>query len=296
MTSELGMSIGSAIAGGNKAKKANAAMAEAAKRFTPYESGMIYSDQHIGRTEDAAYKALNDQAHLVSNDPSLQRAYELTKAKERVNIANNANAQRSALITAWNQEDAQRSYRNRVRGAENQQSARKPELEKIAKDELIDAGTLQSVANSLIGGVRDLHKEDLYMTADKNTQVAEDAQTYAKDRIWSVLSSKHATELNSPTVKAEINSKYSGDSLAWLADKYPGEYADAQRIAEKEMSNYYNNNAYNTGILGRKAVAKRGAKLRPTSDVMLIENQKHVHKSIRDLNNNLVKMFLKMMS
>lgn len=183
MTSELAMSIGSAIAAGNKAKKANAAMAEASKTFTPYEDGMIYSDQHIGREEDAAYKALDDQAPLVSNDPSLQRAYELAKTKERVNIANNANAKRSALITAWNQEEAQRSYRNRVRGAENHHSARKAELLGESQENMIDASTLQSVVNSLIGGVRDLRKEDLYMTADKNAQVAKDAQTYASDRM-----------------------------------------------------------------------------------------------------------------
>ena len=120
---------------------------------------------------------------LVSNDPSLQRAYELAKAKERVNIANNANAQRSAGITAWNQEEAQRNYRNRVRGAENQQSARKAELLAEAQENMIDAGTLQSVTNSLMGGIRDLRKEDLFATADKNAQVAKDAQTYASDRM-----------------------------------------------------------------------------------------------------------------
>lgn len=183
MASELAMSIGSAIASGNKAKKAARLQAEASRTFTPYENGMMYSDQHIGRAEDAAYKALDDQAPLVSNDPSLQRAYELAKAKERVNIANNANAQRSAGITAWNQEEAQRNYRNRVRGAENQQSARKAELLAEAQENMIDAGTLQSVTNSLMGGIRDLRKEDLFATADKNAQVAKDAQTYASDRM-----------------------------------------------------------------------------------------------------------------
>ena len=210
MASELAMSIGSAIAGGNKAKKANAAMAEAAKTFTPYENGMIYSDQHIGRSEDAAYKALDNQAPLVSNDPSLQRAYELAKAKERVNIANNANAQRSAGITAWNQEEAQRSYRNRVRGAENQQSARKAEFEKIAKDEMIDAYTLQSVTNSLMGGVRELRKEDLYRTADKNAQHAQNAQTQALAQMQASIVSKYKSEMERDP---EFRSKYNGDVM-----------------------------------------------------------------------------------
>lgn len=59
----------------------------------------------------------------------------------------------------------------------------------------------------------------------------------------------------------------------------------------KKVRDYYDNRKINTGIF-----AKKGTKLRPTSDMMLIENQKHAHKSIRDLNSNLVKMFLKMMS
>ena len=97
---ELGTAIGSAIIGGNKAKEAARKQALASKEFIPYEEGRMYSDQHIGRAESAAYKALNDQPMLVSNDPSLQRAYELEKAKQRVAIADNANAQRSTGITA----------------------------------------------------------------------------------------------------------------------------------------------------------------------------------------------------
>ena len=288
MAPELAMSIGSAIAGGNKAKKANAAMAEAAKTFTPYENGMIYSDQHIGRSEDAAYKALDNQAPLVSNDPSLQRAYELAKAKERINITNNANAQRSALITAWNQEEAQRSYRNRVRGAENQQSARKAELLGESQENMIDAGTLQSVTNSLMGGVRELRKEDLYRTADKNAQHAQNAQTQALAQMQASVGNKYKSEMERDP---EFITKYNGDVMEWFAAKHPGEFADMQMNASTRARDIYNKTKINTGIL-----AKKGSKLRPTSDVMLIENQKHVHKSIRDLNNNLVKMFLKMMS
>lgn len=62
------------------------------------------------------------------------------------------------------------------------------------------------------------------------------------------------------------------------------------------MTDYYNANSRNTRVLRNTTYAKKGAKFRPTSDAMLIENQKHTHKSIRDLNNNIVKMFLKMMS
>ena len=96
----MATSIGSAIIGGNKAKEAARKQALASVEFTPYEEGKMYSDQHIGRAEDAAYNALNDQPTLTSNDPNLQRAYELEKAKQRVSIADNANAQRSAGITA----------------------------------------------------------------------------------------------------------------------------------------------------------------------------------------------------
>ena len=60
----------------------------------------MYSDQHIGRAENAAYKALDNQPMLTSNDPLLTRAFEQEKAKQRVNIADNANAQRSSGITA----------------------------------------------------------------------------------------------------------------------------------------------------------------------------------------------------
>jgi hypothetical protein len=57
---------------------------------------------------------------------------------------------------------------------------------------------------------------------------------------------------------------------------------------------YYNRNKINTGIL---PASRKGSKMmRPTTDLMYMEEQKHTHKSIRDLNNNLVKMFLKMMS
>lgn len=100
MLTELGLGIGSAISGGNKAKKAARLMAEANREYTPYESGRMYSDQHIGRAENAAYKALDNQPMLTSNDPLLTRAFEQEKAKQRVNIADNANAQRSSGITA----------------------------------------------------------------------------------------------------------------------------------------------------------------------------------------------------
>jgi hypothetical protein len=248
----------------------------------------MYSDQHIGRAEDAAYKALDDQAPLVSNDPSLQRAYELAKAKERVNIANNANAQRSAGITAWNQEEAQRNYRNRVRGAENQQSARKAELLAESQENMIDATTLQSVTSSLMSGVRDLRKEDLYKTADANIYAAQKAQSDLIAEMQASVGRKYGAEIKRDP---EFKTKYNGDVMEWFAAKHPGEFADMQMNASTRARDIYNKTKINTGIL-----AKKGAKLRPTSDVMLIENQKHVHKSIRDLNNNLVKMFLKMMS
>lgn len=97
---ELATSIGSAIVGGNKAKEAARKQALASKEFIPYENGRMYSDQHIGRAEASAYDAIDDQPQLVSNDPALQRAYELEKAKAKLNVAESANAQRSAGITA----------------------------------------------------------------------------------------------------------------------------------------------------------------------------------------------------
>lgn len=97
---ELATSIGSAIIGGNKAKEAARKQALASKEFIPYENGRMYSDQHIGRAEASAYDAIDDQPQLVSNDPALQRAYELEKAKAKLTVAESANAQRSAGITA----------------------------------------------------------------------------------------------------------------------------------------------------------------------------------------------------
>lgn len=196
MLGEYDTSVASAIIGANKTKKAADLTAEASKTFTPYESGTIYSDQHIGRSEDAAYKVLDNQAPLVSNDPSLQRAYEFAKAKERGNIANNANAQRSAGITAYNQEEAQRKYRNRVRGAENQQSARRAELQAESQKKLIDATTQQSIAQSTMGVFRDLRKEDLYNTAEKNTQVAQDAQAHAEKILKANITTKYGATLD----------------------------------------------------------------------------------------------------
>lgn len=289
----MGTSIGSAIIGGNKSKEAARLQAEASKTFTPYETGMMYSDQHIGRAEDAAYKALDNQAPIVSNDSSLQHAYELAKAKERVNIANNANAQRSAGITAFNQEEAQRSYRNRVRGAENQQSARKAELLSDAQSNLIDATTNQSIANSIKGFTRELRQEDLYNTADKNTLIAQDAQNYGRSLLHADITNKYKAEIESEDVQKEIASKYDGDVVSWFADKHPGEFASMYANVGKQSQDYYAKNKHNIGIL---PLSKKGSKFRPTSDVMLIENQKYVNKSIRDLNSNLVKMFLKMMS
>ena len=86
--------------------------------------------------------------------------------KAKLNVAESANAQRSAGITAWNQEEAARAQRNRVAGAQNQQSAVRAELLGDAQADMIDATTNQSIANSLKGMVRELRTEDLYNTAD----------------------------------------------------------------------------------------------------------------------------------
>lgn len=114
MTSELGMSIGSAIAGGNKAKKAARLQAEANVENYVHEDKPFFSTMNIQRNRDEQLKTLNDQPVIITNDPRVQKAYALEKAKVASNILANSGAQESALITEDLKDAAARNYRNRV--------------------------------------------------------------------------------------------------------------------------------------------------------------------------------------
>lgn len=159
-----------------------------------------------------------------------------------------------------------------------------------AQADMIDATTNQSIANSLKGMVRELRTEDLYNTADTNTNIATQAQQYGQKLMLSQITNQFSKEMEADS---EFQSKYKGDVMEWFSEKHPGEYADMLANINQEVTNYYKRNKINTGIIPSN---KKGSKMRPTTDLLYMEEQKHVHKSIRDLNNNLVKMFLKMMS
>ena len=155
---------------------------------------------------------------------------------------------------------------------------------------MIDATTTQSVANSLKGMVRELRTEDLYNTADKNAMISTQASQFGQGVMNAQVTNKYSAEANADP---EFQSKYKGDLMEWFAEKHPGEYASMLENANKSTMEYYNKNKQNIGIL---PTHKKGSRIRPTTDLLYLEDQKHVHKSVRDLNNNLVKMFLKMMS
>ena len=155
---------------------------------------------------------------------------------------------------------------------------------------MIDATTQQSIANSIAGMTRELRTEDMYNTAEANTLTSQQAAKYGQG-IAEKASAAYESEYSKDP---DFSKVYGGDALAWLADKHPEEYTAIMSSANQEAQRYYARNKKNTGIL---PASKSGSKMmRPTTDLLYIERQKHVHKSIEDLNNNLVKMFLKMMS
>lgn len=76
---------------------------------------------------------------------------------------------------------------------------------------MIDAETERSVTASLMGAVRDLRTEDLYRTAEKNSNAALDAQTQAADEIRADVGRKYKAQIeNDP----DYVSKYGGDELS----------------------------------------------------------------------------------
>ena len=102
LVSSLGsfaLSAAGTIASANKTKSAIDDNVESQKYNPFYESGQRYDESALVRARDTAKDSIDSQPMMVSNDPNLQRAYELEKAKAKSEIDSNFGTQQSANIS-----------------------------------------------------------------------------------------------------------------------------------------------------------------------------------------------------
>lgn len=205
----------------------------------------------------ANYKATANTFN-TNNDPKLATQAKLHILDNAANMENERSRAVSDSVTQQNIERDQRAMR----------------MDQIRAD--IANKNKQIVGESLLAKV---NADAAY---NLEVQKLKDARAYKYQDMFSKLG------------KVDSNIQSAKDQIT-MRMNLPG-VTDKQRESLQSLLNSYNDPKYRNMMLQSALYAKKGTKLRSTSDLLLLDNQKAVNKAIEKLNDNTMKLILKAMS
>lgn len=205
----------------------------------------------------ANYKATASTFN-TNNDPKLATQAKLHILDRAANMENEKSRAVSDSVTQQNIERDQRAMR----------------MDQIRAD--IANKNKQIVGQSLLAKV---NADAAY---NLEVQKLKDARAYKYQDMFNKLG------------KVDSNIQSAKDQIT-MRMNLPG-VTDKQRESLQSLLSSYDDPKYRNMMLRSALYAKKGTKLRSTSDLLLLDNQKAVNKAIEKLNDNTMKLILKAMS